>query len=250
MFLRGSAVLPADGAGAMPAQLLARLPADTIALDSRVTSILVEDGRATGVRVARRKVPASAVIAATDPATLAKLTELPGLAAVQEGLPSLTVYLAGTRPPSTGPRLVLDATRRLVVNHLAPLSEVQPAYAPEGQHLLAAVVIGEAAKGDPEKIASQARDEAAAMLGHQPKDWRVLETVSVPFSQFAQPPGIYRRLPGNVTPIRGLFLASEATVDSSYNGAISSGETAADIARRELAFAAVAGYNSGNDGSR
>ena len=60
----------------------------------------------------------------------------------------------------------------------------------------------------------------------------------VSFSQFAQPPGIYRRLPGNVTPTRGLFLASEATVDSSCNGAMLSGETAAAIVQRELAFAA------------
>ena len=74
------------------------------------------------------------------------------------------------------------------------------------------------------------------MLGHAPEDWRVLETVVVPYSQFAQPPGIYRRLPGNVTPIRGLYLASEATVDSSYNGAMTSGETVAGIVRRDLAF--------------
>jgi phytoene dehydrogenase-like protein len=68
-------------------------------------------------------------------------------------------------------------------------------------------------------------------------DWRVLDVVHLPFSQFAQPPGIYRRLPGNVTPIGGLYLASEATVDSSYNGAMTSGEIAAGLVRRELAFA-------------
>jgi hypothetical protein len=73
------------------------------------------------------------------------------------------------------------------------------------------------------------------MLGHSVEDWRVLEVVQAPFSQFMQPPGIYRRLPGNVTPTKGLYLASEATVDSSYNGAVWSGETPAGIVRRELA---------------
>jgi hypothetical protein len=49
--------------------------------------------------------------------------------------------------------------------------------------------------------------------------------------------------------MRGLVVASEATVDSSYNGAMLSGETAASIVRRELAFAAV-GTGHGDDVSR
>jgi hypothetical protein len=65
------------------------------------------------------------------------------------------------------------------------------------------------------------------MLGQAPADWRVLRVFRVPFSQFAQPPGIYGRLPGNATGTPGLHLAGEATVDSSYNGAMLSGEAAA-----------------------
>jgi hypothetical protein len=106
-----------------------------------------------------------------------------------------------------------------------------------GQHLVAAVVIGEeAAEGELDEVAARARDDVALMLGHETNDWRILETTRAPFSQFAQPPGIYRHLPGNVTPTKGLYLASEATVDSSYNGAVISGETAAALVRRELAF--------------
>ena len=239
MFLRGSAALPKDGVGAMPAELLARLPAASVSLESRATSVVIEDGRATGVRVARRKVPAAAVIVATDPVTAASLTGAPALANAGQGLPSLTVYLGGERDPGTGPRIVLDATRRMLVNELAPLSAAQPSYAPAGRHLIAAAIVGEAAESDDlDAVATQARADAATMLGHAPEDWTVLRVDRVPFSQFAQPPGIYRRLPGNVTPTRGLFLASEATVDSSYNGAVLSGEAAAAIVQRELEFAA------------
>jgi phytoene dehydrogenase-like protein len=224
MFLQGSAVLPAGGVGAMPAQLQNRLPGGAITFNARVTSIVIEEGRATGVRVNRKRIPASAVIVASDPVSARRLTSVPTLPDEEQGIPSVTVFLAGSRSPDTGPRLVLDATRRHLVNHLAPLSAVQPAYAPPGQHLLAAVIVGEAAK----------------MLGHRTDDWRVLDVIRVPFSQFSQPPGSYRRLPGNVTPIRGLYLASEATVDSSYNGAVRSGEVAAGIVRRELAVASRA----------
>ena len=65
------------------------------------------------------------------------------------------------------------------------------------------------------------------MLGHDPGDWRVLAVRRVPFSQFAQPPGVFASLPPARTERHGLYLASEATVDSSYNGAILGGEAAA-----------------------
>jgi len=235
MFLLGSAVLPAEGVGALPAQLLARLPTDAISLDSRVTSVVIEEGRATGVRVARKMIAAAAVVVAADPISAKTLTGMRTLPGEEDGVPSVTVYLAGSRSPGTGPRLVLDATRKLTINHLAPLSAAQPTYAPPGQHLVAAVIVGENARsGDLDELSVRARADVADMLGHEPGDWRILETVRVPFSQFTQPPGIFRRLPGNVTPTRGLFLASEATIDSSYNGAMWSGETAADMVRREL----------------
>ncbi|MFN8592918.1 MAG: NAD(P)/FAD-dependent oxidoreductase [Thermomicrobiales bacterium] len=237
MFLHGRAVLPSTGVGAMPAQLRSRLPADAVRLNSSVTAIVTEGRRATGIRVGDETVNADAIIVATDPPAAAGLTGVRILPTAERGSPTITVFLAGRRNPGTGPRLVLDATRRMTINSLAPLSEAQPAYTPPGQYLLAAEVIGEAAADrDVESLAATARREAALMLGHAPEDWRVLETVVVPYSQFAQPPGIYRRLPGNVTPIRGLYLASEATVDSSYNGAMTSGETVAGIVRRDLAF--------------
>lgn len=239
MFLGGSAALPRAGVAAMPAQLLARLPTDSVSLRTRVTSVVVAHGRATGVRVEGGDVPAAAVIVATEPEIAASLTNAPALANVRQGLPSLTVFLGGERDPGTGPRIVLDATRRLMVNEVAPLSSAQPSYAPPGRHLVAAAIVGEAASADDlDAVASRARADAAEMFGHSPDDWSILRVDQAPFSQFAQPPGIYRRLPGNVTPTRGLFLASEATVDSSYNGAVQSGESAAAIVRRELAFAA------------
>ena len=59
---------------------------------------------------------------------------------------------------------------------------------------------------------------------------RVVGIERVPFSLYAQPPGIHRTLPDAITGVRGLFLASDATVDASTNGAILSGESAARAA--------------------
>jgi phytoene dehydrogenase-like protein len=238
MFLQGSAVLPAAGVGALPARLADQLPVGAVTTNARVDEIVIEDGRATGVRIDGQVLPAAHVIVATDPATATRLTHVPALQEVQDTVGGVTVYLAGPRRPPTGPRLVLDGTRSLLVNQIAPVSEVQPAYAPPGRHLLAAEIIGHT-ETDRHELSERARLDVATMLQDAPGSWEVTEIIPTPHAQYAQPPGIYRRLPANVTPIAGLTLASEATVDSSYNGAVISGETAAVIVNRELAFGRV-----------
>lgn len=235
MFIQGSAVLPAAGVAALPARLAAQLPVGAVTTNARVDEVIIEEGRATGVRIAGRVLPAAHVIVATDPATAARLTPVTALREVQETVGGVTVYLAGSRRPPTGKRMVLDGTRSLLVNEIAPVSEVQPAYAPPGRHLVAAQILGHTDR-DPHELSERARLDVATMLQDAPGSWDVIEVVRTPHAQFAQPPGIYRRLPANVTAIRGLTLASEATVDSSYNGAMISGETAAAIVHRELAF--------------
>jgi phytoene dehydrogenase-like protein len=235
MLLAGRARLPRAGIGAMPDQLRRRLPASAVAFGARVERVAIEAGQVVGVVVAGRIEPAAAVIVAADPPTARALTGVAALPAAGDGVGSLTVYLAGRRDPGIGPRLALDGTGRLTINHLAPVSAAQPAYAPAGWHLLAAVIVGQRLEmSDDATLATSARDDAAAMLGHRAVDWDIVRMVRVPFSQFAQPPGVYARLPGNRTPTAGLYLASEATVDSSYNGAIASGESAARLVRADV----------------
>ncbi len=237
MFMQGRAVLPADGVGAMPAQLAVRLPADRIRFGARVQSLLREGATVRGVRLADgEEIAAAAVVVATDPPAARHLTGIDALPNDERGLGSLTVYLAGERDPGVGPRLVLDGTGRGTVNHLAPLSAAQPAYAPPGQHLLAAVVVGDNLAADDDDLAERARHDAATMLGQEAGDWRILRVDRIPFSQFAQPPGVYATLPRNATGETGLYLATEATADSSYNGAIASGEGAARAVLRDLSL--------------
>lgn len=227
MFLQGRAVLPAAGMGAMPQQLRGRLPADAVRLRQVVDEIVIRDGRAVGVRVGNRVEPASAVVVATDAPAARRLTGVAALPGADQGLGSVTVYLAGSQNPGTGPRLVLDGSGRLTINELAPLSLVAPTYAPPDRYLLAAAIVGEAMGEDDELLADRARGDAARMLGQRKTDWTVLTTIRVPFSQYAQPPGSHGRLPSATTDVRGLFLGGEAIVDSSYNGALIGGEAAA-----------------------
>ena len=81
-------------------------------------------------------------------------------------------------------------------------------------------------------VIDRCRRELIAWFGEAAAADRLvpLGVVRVPFSQFAQPPGIHERLPRNRTAIPGLYLAGEYTEDSSINGAMRSGEAAAGAA--------------------
>ena len=237
LFARGTAVLPSEGMAAMPRQLASRLPANSISLRTHVSSVVVENGRAVGVRTDDGVIPAEYVVVATDPIAAERLAGSPLGALARDGRPSITIYLAGPNRPKTGPFLVLDGSRSLTINHIAPLSEVQPTYAVPGQHLIAAVIVGEAAKtSELDRLAEQARLDAALVLGDAPGSWRIVHVHQELYSQFAQPPGFFANLPSNLTSVPNVFLASELTVDSSYNGAMLSGQTAAELVSRELAF--------------
>ena len=227
MFLQGSAVLPAAGVQAVPDQLARRLPAQAIELNRRVERIEVADGAVRGVVVDGQMIPATRVVVATDPPAAKSLTGIDSIPI--DGVGCVTVYLRGRRDPRIGKKLILDATGNRGINQIVPLSAVAPSYAPPREHLLAVVFIGQEAlaESDDEKLVQAARDDVAHILGHEPDNWAMLRVVRTPFAQFAQPPGIYRRLPKVRTETAGLYLAGEMTVDSSLNGAIIGGEQAA-----------------------
>ena len=229
MFLEGSAMLPAHGMQALPELLLANLPPSAVQLNSPVEKVEIVDGRATGVWQSGQLIPGRAVVVATDPAAARALTgieKIPG-----RGLGCVTVYLAGERDPGIGKLLLLNAEAETGVNHVAPLAAVAPAYAPAGKHLLAAVILDHPNHADmaDEGLALMARVDVARMLGQTIEDWKPLSTVRTPFAQFAQPPGFASTLPVNRTSTIGLYLAGEYTHDSSVNGAMLSGETAAKV---------------------
>lgn len=230
MFLAGDAVLPKSGVGAIPKAIAAGLPQGAIQTVSRVDGLVVEGTRVTGVWVNGEQRPARAVIVATDPPSAATLTGVEAIPTSSVGC--VTVYLASGQDPGIGTSLTLDGAGSQPVNHIAPLSAVQPGYAPEGQHLVAAVLLGERWLGeDADHTGETARRSVATMLGQEVGGWRVVDTVAVEYCFWQQTPGIHRRLPDATTGVQGLYLASDATVDASVNGAIMSGEDAAHAVR-------------------
>lgn len=225
MLASGATVLPTGGMGAIADQLASHLPAGAVRLITPVDGIVEADGRAVGVTLpGGEEMQGDAVVIATDAPTAQRLTgcELPSV-----GLGVTCLYFATDRSLYSGPRLLLNANEDPFVTHAVQLTNIAPAYAPAGQHLLAVTVL-DPADLDDAALATRCRAEMAPWFpGRDLNQLRHLATYRIPFAQFKQPPGIFATLPDNTTPRPGLFLAGEYTESSSIHGAMHSGEKAA-----------------------
>ncbi|MFP2902173.1 NAD(P)/FAD-dependent oxidoreductase, partial [Corallococcus sp. 4LFB] len=137
MFARGHAAVPANGMGAIPEQLAARLPSAALRMGVRVEEVWGHRVRLPGAEMLH----ADAVVVATDPSTAASL--LVGMPAPRMNRVTC-LYFAAPEPPVEGPWLTLNGEGRGPVNNVAVMSEVSAAYAPPGQALVSVSVVGDA----------------------------------------------------------------------------------------------------------
>jgi phytoene dehydrogenase-like protein len=164
------------------------------------------------------------VVVATESPTAAKLT---GMSLPTQAVGSVCLYFAGDAQLYPERKILLNANANAFVNNAVLLTNIAPTYAPPHRHLLSATVL-DTPEGDDKEIAQHCLAEMAGWFPeHDLNRWRFLAAYRIPFSQFAQRPGVYDELPDNHTPVEGLFLAGEYTESSSIHGAMHSGEKAA-----------------------
>jgi phytoene dehydrogenase-like protein len=225
MLTSGDTVVPARGIQRIPEQLAAGLPTGVLRYGARVVELVREETRIRGVRLeGGEEIQAEAVVVASEAPAAARLTGLP---LPREGKGCTCLYFAGEERLYKEPALLLNCEPDAYVQHAVLLSNVAPQYAPQGRHLLSVTVL-DGHERDDERLARRALEEMAAWFpGHDLSRWRLLAVYRIPFAQFAQPPGIFQRLPDVRTAQAGLYLAGEYTHSSSIQGALSSGAQAA-----------------------
>jgi phytoene dehydrogenase-like protein len=232
MLASGRTVVPEQGMGAIAEQLASKLPAKCLYLETRVEGIVPADDRAVGVTLTGgEEMQGDAIVIATDAESAQHFiqAELP-----TESVSATCVYFGTTESLYSGPRLLLNADPDAFVNNAIQISNVSPMYAPKGQHLLSATVLGLPEMSDEDLVARCRSDISSWFPGKDLSKLRHLATYRLRFAQFRQPPGIFARLPANLTPMAGLVLAGEYTESSSIHGAMESGEKAAQAALASL----------------
>ncbi len=218
-FSRGEAVLPAGGMRDLPAALAADLEG-RIHLGRRVTAV----GRDGVTLEGGESLRAEHVILAVDAAATERLV---GLEAPPHK-PGLTAYFDAPVSPVGAPLLVLNGEGDGAVNHLAVLSDVAPAYAPEGRHLVAVNGVGAWAH-EPEGFEAAARAQLSGWYGAElVSAWRHLRTYRIPQALPAHPAGSLDADDGP-TEVEGVIVAGDHQVHGSIEGALRSGRLAAQL---------------------
>ena len=232
MMAEGDVAVPAEGIGAIAEQLVRLLPLHNVRYNAPVDEVLTDGTRAYGVHTADDSVvEADAVVVAADPPTTAHLTGIP---LPTTPMSTTCIYFASLRSLYGGSKIVLNAAPDAFVNTLVQITNVAPRYAPPGQHLVAATVVG-LPQGHDVDIAARALEDIRRMVPRC--DLSTLEplaVIRVPFAQYAQRPGFYHALPANETGIAGLIVAGDGTLSSSIQGAMLSGRRAAEAALRAI----------------
>ncbi len=227
MFALGDAAVPAAGMGAIPAQLAASLPDGTLQLQQRVEA--VEEG---AVRLAGGdRIPAKAVVVAAEGNEAARLLRL------EKAVPWRSVwclYFSSREAPVEEPLLVLSGGGRGPITNLAVMSLIAPGYAPGGQHLISASVIGYEQR-EPGSLISAVRAQARRWFGAAAEEWRFLRHYHIERALPAQLPLEPVSAP-RVAP--RLYACGDWRATPSINGALESGRLAAEAVLEDLRVAA------------
>ncbi|MFH0518589.1 NAD(P)/FAD-dependent oxidoreductase [Streptomyces sp. M41] len=220
--VRGSLCLPAEGIGAVPAQLAAGLPDDALQLGTRVAEVTD-----AGVLLSNgSEVPARTVVVATDPGTATRL--LPEVT-VPDARTVTTYYHATDSTPMAGPTLMVDSTGAIL--NTCVLSEVAPTYAPPGAALISTSVLGTDLPGRSSAVLRR----LAELYGADTSGWQQIAAYTVEGALPAMlPPWPLSR----TTRLRpGRYACGDYRATGSVQGALASGaraarEVSADLARQ------------------
>jgi len=218
-FALGTQCVPAQGMGAIPAQLAAALRPGTLHLSTPVEAV-----RPTSVSTAAGTVHARAVILATDPPTAGRL--LPSLPVPAINAVS-TYYHAAPVSPLGEATIVLDGDRRGPVVNTVVLTEAAPTYSSDGRALVSSSVVG--SEVPPEPVV---RRELGRLYGVDPGSWQHLETVHVRHALPDQRPPQGRFAPP--TAVDGIYVAGDHRDTASIQGAMHSGRRVARAVAQAL----------------
>jgi len=233
MLTEGSTAVPADGMGAITAQLAERAHEAGVAVE---TGTAVEDVTPVGdaqatvdVVAGGESLTADAAVVATDPKTASELTGVEAI--TTEARSCVTVHVglpSGNRPPM-GKRIVLNADDDRP-NSVAPMSGVAPDYAPDGRTLYSATFLGQQDASDDELFEEARAALASWYPGASFAELELIGVDRIDFAQFAQSPGFRAGLPAVDAPDGAVALAGDYTRWSSIQGALESGRVAAETA--------------------
>jgi hypothetical protein len=161
------------------------------------------------------EIQASEIIVATDSTTAAQLLEL-GSAPKLAGC--TTWYHSAPSAPVKHGQLIVDGQNRGAVINTLVISNFIPEYAPTGKNLISSTT-------DTGITESEVRRHLSTLYGCDNRDWELIAKYEIPAALPIGANGITQPIQSRVR--EGIYLAGDAQVSPSQNGALKSGRLAA-----------------------
>ena len=225
MLSEGDTAVPARGMGAIPAQLAANLPADSVRLNTHAESLHENELTLAGGEALRAR---AIVVAADGPAAAHLVGE------AEPASRSVTCfYYSADEPPVALPMLVLNGDGAGPVNNFAVMSQVAPSYAPAGKSLVSVAVLGTQELTE-QQLGGFIIAQMKSWFGPVARSWRYLKSYRIPHAQPQQYPGALEppQRPVRVRP--GVYVCGDHRDNASINGAMLSGRRAAEAILADL----------------
>lgn len=236
IFALGDASLPEQGMSAIPRQLAAELTADRLRLSTSVDSLSTSVNSMVDRHHVRLRngesIDCRAIVLAVEGREASRLTS--GMIHTPEFRATTCFYFAAPQAPFAEPLLVLNGDNEGPINNLCVVSNVAKSYAPAGQALISASVVGKELM-DSSDLNNSVRQQLRQWFGSQVDAWSLLRRYDIPIALPAQQAGFRESLSGQSRLGDGLYYCGDYCETASIQGAMVSGRKAAENIIADLA---------------
>lgn len=215
-FSKGDVVIPENGMQAIPEQIRGHLSPEQVRLNTKVqridgNKVFLEDGEV---------IESDTIVLATDATTAARLL---GEERTTEFNGTTCFYFESDSALNLGGEafLIINSNKNEMIDHILPVSDVMPSFAPKGKTLISVNVVGKM-----DAIENEVRSELANWFGRD-KSWNHLRTYKIPeaLPQYFAESRYERDLKISET----LYRCGDYTAYPSLNAAMRSGRLVAEM---------------------
>ncbi|KAH0718344.1 hypothetical protein KY290_014936 [Solanum tuberosum] len=241
----GDNTLPAKGIAAIPEQLAAKLPSNSILFNTRVVSIDSGSDSSTKIRVTLQNgemlESEFGVILAVEEPEAVKLLAGEKTGEVRQPVRStVCLYFSADqgKVPVQDPVLLLNGSGKGIVNNMFFATNVAPSYAPVGKALVSVTLVGIYGDVADEDLVDQVVKELSGWFGESVVgSWSYLRMYRIGFAQPNQCPPTNLKKNPKIKP--GLYICGDYVTSATFDGALVSGKIAAETLLQDRALVNV-----------
>ena len=225
MFGEGYASVPNLGMEAIPKQLAAGLPQDSIQLEAKVNKI---EGQKVYLSDGSFYTAPHIVVATEATGLVREITK------AKHTYNSTThLHYIANEPPIPQPLVALNTNKTHLSNNICTISQVASGYAPVDKHLVSVSVVGITNHSNIE-LDKMVRKELKTWFGGVVEEWQHLQTKKINYALPNQE-SVYHKIPDTQIKIKkGLYVCGDFLLNGSINAAMRTGRKAGDLVIQNL----------------